>query len=130
MKAISLKQPWASAIAWRPRERGYLQDQAFNAQKTIETRTWPTKYRGEILIVASKWPLITGLPAGEAVCIARLVDCRTMTKDDEFAAQCGIYPGAWAWVFEDIRPVEPFAVRGQLGIYEVELPGAFRHVRS
>lgn len=119
MKAISLKQPWASAIVWRPRERGYLQDQAFNSQKTIETRTWSTNYRGELLIVASKMPLITGLPVGQAVCITRLADCRPMTKDDEFAAQCGLYDGAWAWVLEDIRPIEPFAVKGQLKIYEV-----------
>ena len=122
MKAISVKQPWASVICWRPRLRAYLEDLGFTGQKTIETRTWPTEYRGEILIAASKKPLYGLLPAGEAVCIARLIDCRPMTKDDEIAAQCEVYPGAWAWVLEDIRPIEPFAVRGQLGIYEVEIP--------
>ena len=39
MKAISIKQPWASLIA--------------NGIKDIENRTWATKYRGKILIHAS-----------------------------------------------------------------------------
>lgn len=42
MKALSLRQPWAWLVA-----AGY---------KTIETRTWGTKYRGLLLIHASgKW---------------------------------------------------------------------------
>lgn len=108
MKAISLKQPWASMIA-----RG---------DKTIETRTWPTKYRGDLLIVASKNPKRSGLPSGKAVCIVELVGCRPMTREDEQAARCEIYPRAFAWLLTNIRSIEPFDVRGQLGFYEVELP--------
>lgn len=105
MKAISLKQPWANLIA--------------EGKKTIETRTWPTKYRGDILIVSSKSPPIE--PAGCAVAVVTIVDCRPMTKEDEEAACCALYPGAWAWVIENIRKVEkPFPVRGMLGIYEVD----------
>lgn len=40
MKALNVKQPWAWLIA--------------SGKKTIETRTWSTKYRGPILIVSSK----------------------------------------------------------------------------
>lgn len=40
MKVITIKQPWASLIV-----SGY---------KKIETRSWNTKYRGELLIHASK----------------------------------------------------------------------------
>lgn len=39
MKAISIKQPWASLIA--------------HGIKNIENRTWATKYRGKVLIHAS-----------------------------------------------------------------------------
>ena len=39
MKAISIKQPWASLIV--------------NGIKDIENRTWATKYRGKVLIHAS-----------------------------------------------------------------------------
>lgn len=42
MKAISLWQPWASLIA--------------AGVKSIETRGWPTNYRGQIAIHAAKRP--------------------------------------------------------------------------
>jgi hypothetical protein len=40
MKAISIRQPWAWLIV--------------NGFKDIENRTWPTKFRGPVLIHASK----------------------------------------------------------------------------
>lgn len=88
MRAISLWQPWASAIA-----RG---------SKTIETRHWPTKYRGPLAIHAAKRcvlrelihfdscsnfrgalgrapedkPLRESLPFGALIATVELVDCR------------------------------------------------------
>jgi hypothetical protein len=105
MKALSIKQPWANMIA--------------NGEKTIETRKWPTKYRGQILIVSSKSPPIK--PAGFALAIARVVDCRPMTQADEAAACCPVYDGAFSWLLEDIQKIEPFEVKGSLGIYEVSI---------
>lgn len=106
MKAISVRQPWASLIAEGP--------------KTIETRNWPTKYRGDLLIVSSKQPKIEDLPTGQALCVVTLIDCRPMRISDELAAKCEYYPVAWSWVFKDKRPVEPFNVTGRLGFYEVD----------
>lgn len=40
MKVLSVKQPWAEFIA--------------SGRKTVETRTWRTKYRGPLLICADK----------------------------------------------------------------------------
>lgn len=40
MKVLSILQPWASLVV--------------TGHKTIETRSWATKYRGELLIHASK----------------------------------------------------------------------------
>lgn len=105
IKAISVQQPYASMIA--------------DGEKTIETRRWTTRYRGELLIVSSKRPAIE--PAGYALAIVKLAACRLMRKRDEKAACCPIYPGARAWLLEDIRKIEPFPVTGQLGIYEVKL---------
>jgi hypothetical protein len=104
MKCLSIKQPWANLIA--------------SGRKTIETRTWSTEYRGELLIVSSKIPAI--VPAGAAIAIVDLIDCRRMLKSDEPAACCDLYPNAYAWVFRNIRPVRPVAVRGSLGIYEID----------
>jgi hypothetical protein len=59
MKAISLWQPWASLIA--------------TGAKTIETRSWETKYRGPLVICAAKG----GLSKGELIhqlCL-RHIDC-------------------------------------------------------
>jgi len=103
MKAISVKQPWANMIA--------------SGRKTIETRVWATDYRGRLLIVSSKTPHIP--PAGCAVAVAELVECRPMVKEDEPAACCPVYPKAVAWVLRNVRAVRPFPVRGRLGLYEV-----------
>ena len=106
MKAISLHQPCATMIR--------------NGRKTIETRTWGTSYRGPLLICSSKNPQVEGHLCGFALCVAELVDCRPMRKADEARAACDLYEGAWAWILEDIRPVEPFRVRGFQRIFEVD----------
>ncbi len=103
MKALSIKQPWANRIA-----RG---------EKTIETRTWQTHYRGPLLIVSSRRPDIS--PAGCALAVAELIDCRPMTSADEPAACCPLYPGAFAWVLRNVRPIPPIPVKGQVSLYDV-----------
>lgn len=55
---------------------------------------------------------------GKAIAVADLVDCRRMTDADADAALCDVYKDAWSWVLENIRKIEPFTVKGQLGIYE------------
>ena len=105
MKAISIKQPWANRIA--------------SGEKTIETRTWTTLYRGELLIVSSRSPEIR--PAGYALAIARLVDVRSMRKEDEKRACCPYFEGLFSLVLEDIRKIRMFPVKGKLGLFDVEL---------
>jgi hypothetical protein len=81
MKALTLTQPWASLVALR--------------QKRIETRSWSTPYRGELVIHAAKgfpgWAKETcdeelfrtalgGLtaatvPLGVGLCVVRLLGC-------------------------------------------------------
>jgi hypothetical protein len=104
VRAISVKQPWAGLIA--------------SGRKTIETRTWATSHRGDILIVSCAKP--EGADSGIALCVARIVDCRPMTRDDERAACVGLYPGAWAWILENVRPIRRFPVKGRMGLYDVE----------
>ena len=113
MKALSVRQPYAGMIA--------------SGEKTIETRRWKWSYRGDLVIVSCARPKI-GL-TGHALAVVRMVDCRPMTRDDEAAARCELYPGAWAWVFEDVRPIEPFPVKGMLA--PLEVPGRLvRHTRQ
>ena len=105
LRALSLKQPWANLVA--------------AGRKTVETRTWRTAYRGPLIIVSSRRPPVE--PAGCAVALAELVDCRPMTREDEKAAGIALYPGAQAWILKNIRPLRPFPLRGALGLYSVTL---------
>jgi len=77
VKAISIKEPWASMIK--------------SGKKTIETRTWKTDYRGKILLCASKNP--KSKISGKAFAIADLSDIKPMTKGDIVKACCDVYEG-------------------------------------
>ncbi|MFH0846162.1 MAG: ASCH domain-containing protein [Patescibacteria group bacterium] len=105
-KAISLKQPWANLVC--------------EGKKTIETRKWNTKYRGDLVICSSQNPKIE--PYGKALCIVELYDTESMQKKHEKKACIEVYPKAVAWHLRNIRPINPpIPVKGQLSIFEVEL---------
>jgi hypothetical protein len=106
MKAISLKQPYANLVA--------------EGKKTLETRKWTTKYRGDLLICSSQRPEIE--PFGKALCIVELYDIKPMKKEHEEKACIKLYPGANVWFLRNLRKIKPFSVKGQLGIYDIETP--------
>lgn len=115
-KLLSIAEPYASFI------RAEL--------KRIETRSRYTAYRGTVIIHASKnldWfasapaDLVEKLPRtyyGEAIAIAEIVDCKPITSDfaatlPETELRAGIYtPGRYAWILDNIRPIDPVAMRG------------------
>lgn len=115
MNALSVKQPWAGLIG--------------SGRKTIETRTWYTTYRGDLLICSSQTrihpdkigrhyyqgPLCQQL--GKTICLVKVVDCVEMTREHEEAAMCPVYQDAWAWILEDVREVKHLPVKGRLGIF-------------
>lgn len=106
MKALSIREPWASMIA--------------AGDKTVETRTWRTRYRGRLLLCASKWP--EGPYAGRAFAVAKLLDVRPMTPADAPAAACQWSQDRYAWVLGGvISVVDPWPVSGQLGLYDVDV---------
>lgn len=105
-KAISLKQPWANLVC--------------EGEKTIETRKWNTKYRGDLVICSSKKPEIE--PYGKALCIVEVYDTEPMQKKHEKDACVKVYPKAQAWHLRNIRPINPpIPVKGQLSIFNVKL---------
>ena len=124
MKVLSIKEPWASLI--------------MNGTKKIETRSWKTKYRGEIYIHASLskakitkpevYELIKDMnfKCGYIICKCNLVDCIYMT--DEYVNDmktnhyeeyiCGHYEvGRYAWILEDVKVIEPIKAKGKLGLW-------------
>lgn len=111
MKALSIKQPYAEFIRRR--------------MKTIETRTWQTQYRGDILICAGLKPADNfdlseyDLKYGHAIAVAELVNITHFLKEHEEQAQCDYYPNAFAWHLQNVRLIEPFKQKGQLGLFNV-----------
>lgn len=119
MKALSLKQPWAELVA--------------SGRKTIETRTWTTKYRGPVLICAGKTWMVKASAdllgrdprpdeLGVAVAVADIVDVRPMTAEDEKLALCPSEPGRFAWVLSNIRRIRSFPMKGMLGLFDAAVP--------
>lgn len=134
--ALSIWQPWASLIA--------------QGHKQYETRSWGTNYRGEILICAARrvvakevyhhinWQLrdvgerLTlepkDFPLGVAVAIANLSGCfRTDYElQKSHISSKEICLGDWShgrfvWKLTNVQPLQPFPVRGQQGIFHVEV---------
>lgn len=124
MKAISLWQPWASAIA--------------DGNKKIETRGWSTRYRGTILIHAAKHfskaikdmcyarcIAVDQLPFGAIVAVADLAGVQTTEylnlKINYYERQWGDYtPGRFGWQLKNIRAFkEPIHYRGAQGLFDV-----------
>lgn len=112
MKALSVRQPWASLIA--------------SGRKTLEVRSWSTSHRGELLIVASKAADRAafarhgaGGPRGVAICIVGVVGCRPGRRTDRGAARSD---AAGSWVFElaNPRPVRPIEISGKLKLFDVD----------
>jgi len=129
-KALSLKQPFAWLIA-----NGYL---------LVDDRSWGTKYRGQILLHASKGlyndyydhlKLNTNIPlpakdrleyAG-VVGIANLVHCSRQRElpigmsHEQRASFSGIHQEHFGFLFEQAEPLALMPCRGKLGIFEIDV---------
>lgn len=127
MKAITIKQPFASLIA--------------AGIKEYEFRTWKTKYRGEILIHAGKGIDRKAMkkyekygldyPAGCIIAKAILTDC--IEVDDEFRAILNkknplVYSSiikhteweGYGFQLENVEKIYPISVNGKLSIWEYD----------
>lgn len=131
MKALTLWQPWASAVA--------------AGLKQAETRSWSTRYRGPLLIHASKLLPPVGVQVWESLradfarvglldlrspgsfprgAILGIVDLVSVVGVDEvdvpdLERALGDYsPGRYAWLLERARALpEPLYVRGAQALW-------------
>lgn len=134
MRALSLTQPWATLMAI--------------GAKTIETRSWPTRYRGGFAIHASKgfpadcrelclvepfrsilraagYTSAHELPLGAILAAANLAACvptnelRDLTEQERAFGHYG--PGRWGWVTSEVdRLATPVPCDGALGLWTVK----------
>jgi len=142
VKAITIKQPWATLISL--------------GEKKFETRSWQTKYRGALAIHAGKSvdkeacqnPWIKGvlkehgitsykdLPTGVVIATVELKDCykveatlgyaSVLSKGktiDGLEVAFGDYTeGRYAWELDSLQVFsEPVVAKGQLSLWEWEV---------
>lgn len=113
--ALSIMQPWAWLIV--------------NGHKDVENRSWPTRFRGRVLIHAGKrfdpdyldegatvlwdWPDIQrpdGFDTGGIVGVAEIVGCVTESTSPWFF-------GPHGFLIRNARPLPFRLCRGQLGFF-------------
>lgn len=116
MKALTIQQPWASAI--------------IQGIKDVENRTWYTHYTGPLVIHAGKTAwfepipqklirkyLQSLMPLGFILGIVDLVECvdrKYYLTDNPFAS------GPICWIIKNPRPLKnPIPWRGQQGLWNV-----------
>lgn len=137
MKALTLKQPWATLLAagttrynmrpWRTRHRGRL---ALFAGRHFDEDAVDLCLHEDMRphLVRAGCAYLIELPLGSLVGTARLVDCvpaRELTPQEIDPADpairfSGVFPGQWAWIFEHPeRFARPVPWRGKLGIFSV-----------
>jgi hypothetical protein len=128
IRGLTLLQPWAGLVAL--------------GAKRIETRSWRNPYRGLVAIHAGRGraadPLFVDVCAaagyvaatapsviharGAVVAIARIADmvpAATHAYPSLMEFRLGDYsPGRWAWLLEDLRPLDQFVeCRGLQGLW-------------
>lgn len=122
MKALSIRQPWAWLI--------------IHGGKDVENRSWPTWFRGQVLIHASKgmskeeWEdgyeyarygvggiIIPGpdqLQRGGIIGQAEIIDCVTSSDSPWFE-------GPHGFILRNAKPVPFRPFKGELGLFETHL---------
>lgn len=121
-KALSIQQPWANLVVW--------------GLKSIEIRTWSTRYRGSLLIHASqnvdkkalkRFPM-QQQSLGAVIGRVELVDVRPFTEElwaesaDAHLDSGAYVSGLYAWFIADPVPLEhSVPCRGKPGLFEVNL---------
>lgn len=127
MKVITIKQPFASLIA--------------TGLKEYEFRTWKTKYRGEILIHASKAVDKKAMekfkdynldyPTGCIIAKATLTDCikitdteRNILKNKNSLVYSNIVNNTewngYGFKLENVEKINPIEVNGKLGLWNYD----------
>ena len=105
MKALSIKEPWASLIV--------------TGKKTIELRTWRTDYRGPILIHRSgKNGGIVGTAEIVDIIEFKSRDHYNSLRDKHLASDEFYQAKTYGWILENARQVELIPCKGRLGLWE------------
>lgn len=118
-KALCVKQPWANLIA--------------AGIKKLEVRSWQTKYRGPLTIVASVKPAFSkkkmrrleqstgqAFLNGVAIGVVNLVSVHAAKAGYSKLAMTKLKHGDFVWLLDDARfaPIN-MPVKGRLGVFDL-----------
>lgn len=126
MNAISLWQPWASAMAM--------------GLKANETRFWRTYMKGNLVICSAQRRLSktekkqfdhllkrtgTDLPYGFALCVVDLFECIPASEGLELSETEWMFGDygyqRWVWRTRNLRRFsKPFPVKGKQGFFQID----------
>lgn len=133
MKVLSIKQPYASLIAY--------------GIKKYEFRTWNTKYRGEVLIHASKGVDKKAMeefkcynldyPVGCIIAKVNIVDSikvdenfrRVLDSENSFVYNHVIMDKTWqgyGFKMDNVKLIKPIYINGKLGFWNYDGKISFR----
>lgn len=109
MKALTIRQPWADAIA--------------HQMKRVENRTWKTNYRGLVLIHAAAAHDPAAVVYGPrpdtrsaVLAIARITDCH-YSDDGQCCGPWG-QENVYHWTLDNLSTLpEPVPCKGRLGLW-------------
>lgn len=126
--ALSIRQPWVELI--------------LRGRKTIEVRTWPTQYRGELWLHAGMardrgllkrfGMSIADVRFGALVGKCQLVDCIEFdagtweTWRDQHLNEGPIAGRQFAWLLGNAARIEPRVMKGRLGLMKIQLEEGLR----
>lgn len=126
-RALTVKQPYANDLV-TPAYKDI--DGVIYGVKSIEVRSKPTKYRGDILICSSAKPILPGMQSGVTLGLVELYDVKPIaefTEEDWDKTRIpkdirqtikGLNKG-FGWLMRNPRRVIEYPVKGQLGIYNL-----------
>lgn len=125
IKALSFRQPWAELV--------------LQGKKSLDLRTWSTRYRGPLAVYASQTVekercqeygidpdrVTTGAVIGlvDLVGIVELDDASYAARANEHLSGRQFHAPMFGWEFANPRPLaEPQPAKGRLLLFEVDIP--------
>lgn len=119
-KALSVKQPYASDLVL---EAGWDDEGHTYGWKSIEVRSRPTKFRGDVLICSAAQPSLPDKICGATLGFVELYDVKPVSEFTAADWEVTRIPESerprkgYGWMMRNPRRVIELPIKGQLGIF-------------
>lgn len=135
MRALTIWQPWASAIAlgfkpvenrdWAPPASSMGELFAIHAAVRVPTEVETLEVATTAAKSRKQWEALpTTSVRGAVIAVARLVTCIDDEKEDLDALPSDVdrwFVGRFGWIFREVKQIEPVVCVGRQGIWRLPL---------